>query len=217
VTAGLEDAFRAWLEADRFTCLGARASSWRGELTVRSYGPMGTQERTRDLHDDLVEFLAIDGGPTDGFRSFAALFTDTACWSEREFETRLWQQLQDLHDIDRHGFAWAEDVSMDPAVFDFGFSVAVHPLFVVGLHPGASRISRRFTTPALVFNSHRQFTALKRAGVYQGLRKAIRRREQALQGDLNPMLADFGEQSEASQYAGREVPADWVCPFRPFS
>ncbi len=212
---GLEDVFRAWLESDGFTCLGARSALRRGELTVRSYGRLGQPERTRDLHGDLVKFLLADGGPAARFRSFGALFTDTVRWPEPEFETRLWRQLQDLHDIDRRDFDWAPEVSSDPMAPDFGFSVAAHPLFVVGLHQGASRISRRFSSPALVFNSHRQFTALKRTGVYAGLQRAIRRRERALQGDLNPMLADFGERSEAGQYAGRDVPPEWVCPFRP--
>jgi len=29
------------------------------------------------------------------------------------------------------------------------------------------------------------------------------------------MLAAHGEASEARQYSGRAVEADWVCPFRP--
>jgi FPC/CPF motif-containing protein YcgG len=41
----------------------------------------------------------------------------------------------------------------------------------------------------------------------------IRTREVALQGIVNPMLAEHGEVSEARQYAGREVPTDWECPF----
>ncbi|MGI5506249.1 guanitoxin biosynthesis heme-dependent pre-guanitoxin N-hydroxylase GntA [Lentzea sp. CA-135723] len=213
----LEESFRDWLTSDSFACLGARASLRRGELTVRSYGPMGSLDHTRELHEDLVEFLDFDADPeAGGFHSFAALFTDTETWTEQDFEKRLWQQVQDLHGVDRLGFAWADEVSMDPAAADFGFSVGEHPVFVVGIHPGASRVSRRFGTPGLVFNSHRQFTALKKTGVYQGLQKAIRRRDVAIQGVVNPMLGDFGERSEACQYSGREVPADWDCPFHPF-
>jgi uncharacterized protein len=29
------------------------------------------------------------------------------------------------------------------------------------------------------------------------------------------MLDSFGESSEARQYSGRTVPADWACPFHP--
>ncbi len=69
---GLEDVFRAWLESDGFTCLGARSALRRGELTVRSYGRLGQPERTRDLHGDLVKFLLADGGPAARFRILRA-------------------------------------------------------------------------------------------------------------------------------------------------
>ena len=45
----------------------------------------------------------------------------------------------------------------------------------------------------------------------------IRAREVALQGSINPMLSDFGEESEARQYSGRTVPDDWVPPFPNFA
>jgi FPC/CPF motif-containing protein YcgG len=41
----------------------------------------------------------------------------------------------------------------------------------------------------------------------------VREREIALQGSLNPNLADFGERSEARQYSGRAVEDQWRCPF----
>ena len=37
----------------------------------------------------------------------------------------------------------------------------------------------------------------------------------SLQGTINPNLADFGDASEARQYSGRAVEANWTCPFRP--
>ena len=45
------------------------------------------------------------------------------------------------------------------------------------------------------------------------LRDTIRRRDAALQGSVNPMVADHGSSSEARQYAGRKVEADWAPPF----
>jgi uncharacterized protein len=41
----------------------------------------------------------------------------------------------------------------------------------------------------------------------------IRAAERALQGTLNPMLAEFGRRSEAAQYSGRKVDPGWRCPF----
>jgi uncharacterized protein len=45
------------------------------------------------------------------------------------------------------------------------------------------------------------------------MRRAIRARDVALQGDINPNLADMGERSEARQYSGRAVDDAWRCPF----
>ena len=67
--------------------------------------------------------------------------------------------------------------------------------------------------PCLVFNFHEQFEQLKASGKYTVLQDAIRTRDIALQGSINPVLARFGETSEARQYSGRAVEADWQCPF----
>jgi len=64
-----------------------------------------------------------------------------------------------------------------------------------------------------VFNPHRQFEALRKSGGFRRFQAAIRRGEQSLQGDINPMLADYGSRSEAAQYSGREVGPEWRCPF----
>lgn len=67
--------------------------------------------------------------------------------------------------------------------------------------------------PALVFNAHRQFRHLKVDGAFQKMQKEIRRREMKIQGTRNPNLSDFGEQSEARQYAGNATQQVWSCPF----
>jgi len=85
---------------------------------------------------------------------------------------------------------------------------------VVGLHPRASRPARTFAKPTLVFNLHDQFEELRRAGKYEGMREKIMVRDEALAGSRNPMLARHGESSEARQYSGRIVDADWRCPFK---
>lgn len=95
----------------------------------------------------------------------------------------------------------------------FSLSIASHPFFVIGLHPGASRIARRFRHPALVFNSHRQFEQLRDDGRYGKMQAIIRKRDKLLQGSVNPSLADFGTATEARQYSGRDVGKDWECPY----
>ncbi|EEF25334.1 conserved hypothetical protein [Ricinus communis] len=54
---------------------------------------------------------------------------------------------------------------------------------------------------------------MKSSGKYQSMQEAIRQREIALQGSINPALARFGEASEARQYSGRAVESNWKCPF----
>jgi FPC/CPF motif-containing protein YcgG len=142
-----------------------------------------------------------------------AVFTGRPPASERAFERLLWIQLQQLHERDLAP-DWDPAVSSDPADPDFSFSFEGTALFVIGLHPGSSRLARRFAWPALVFNPHAQFERLRRDGVFELLRDRIRERDLALQGTLNPNLADFGERSEARQYSGRDTTdTAWQCPF----
>jgi FPC/CPF motif-containing protein YcgG len=65
-----------------------------------------------------------------------------------------------------------------------------------------------------VFNLRAQFEHLRAEGRYEKLRSAILSRDAALAGSINPMLARHGDASEARQYSGRAVDADWICPFR---
>ena len=97
---------------------------------------------------------------------------------------------------------------------DFSFSFAGAAFFVVGLHAASSRTTRRFAWPTLVFNPHQQFDHLRETGRYRRFQEVIRTAERSLQGDINPMLSDFGRTSEASQYSGRQVDDEWRCPFR---
>ena len=64
-----------------------------------------------------------------------------------------------------------------------------------------------------MFNPHAQFGRLRGEGRFRRIQQAIREREIAVQGSLNPNLADFGERSEARQYSGRAVEEEWRCPF----
>jgi hypothetical protein len=145
-------------------------------------------------------------------RAFVAVFPARPPRDELAFEEALWRQLQLLHGRDP-ATAWDSSVADDPDDSHFAFSFAGQALFVIGLHARSSRLARRFQWPALVFNPHAQFDRLRAAGHFDRLRAMVREREVALQGALNPNLADFGERSEARQYSGRPTEADWRCPF----
>jgi FPC/CPF motif-containing protein YcgG len=82
------------------------------------------------------------------------------------------------------------------------------------MHANSSRDARRFPWPTLIFNPHEQFERLRSDGKWKHMQETIRQRDVQLQGSINPMLSDFGEQSEARQYSGRPVEEDWRAPFK---
>src|SRR5207253_10806188 len=97
----------------------------------------------------------------------------------------------------------------------FSFSFAGHAFFIVGLHPGSARLARQFPWPTLVFNPHVQFERLREEGKFEKMKEVVRHREEQLEGDVSPVLADFGADTEAKQYAGRVVEPGWHPPFVP--
>ncbi|MQY11289.1 hypothetical protein SRB5_14040 [Streptomyces sp. RB5] len=207
VSAALEE----FITEDDFVCLGARAALRRHRVLQHHYGELGGAESVVRHLDDLYAFLETFEPSAQSFTSFVATFDGPEPGSEEEFEAALWRHLQALHDRDRLAYDWCEDYDSDPASANFGFSVAGHPFFVVGLNPRASRPSRRFAYPALVFNSHRQFNAL---GInFFKLRMKIRKREKAFHGAMNPSFIAYKD--EARHYGGRMTEREWVCPFSP--
>lgn len=214
----LESEFRDFIASDDFPCVGSKLALARGGLRAVELAPLGDVSNDAFLLDTLAVFARhLDAGEDDStdVHSLVALFRGPCSMDESAFERQLWNQLQRLHDLDvARGTPWARDVDRDPASPRFSMSLAGHPFFIIGLHPGSSRLARRFTAPALVFNSHRQFNRLREDGRFAKMQKATRARDIALQGSINPNLSDHGEASEARQYSGRAVEAGWRCPFR---
>ena len=210
--------FLDFIGAQAFPCVGAKSALSRDAIGFHHAGRLGARANDAPLLDRIAAFARRleAAAPDDGtLRSLVVLFEGPLDTDERRFEALLWAQLQRLHDLDvERGARWAPDVSADPADPAFSLSLAGHPFFVIGLHPGASRKARRFGWPAIVFNPHRQFTRLRADGRYPKMQAATRSRELALQGTINPNLADHGEASEARQYSGRAVEDDWTCPLR---
>lgn len=213
IVARIDGDFRAFVGAEDFPCLAGKGTVRRGEHELGLFGELGSNRAARRLGPALADFLRrcpVDGA---GLRAFVAVFPDRIPSNELAFEDRLWRQLQRLHMLDDVAAEWDPTVSADPQSAQFSFSYASRALFVVGLHPASSRLSRRFQWPALVFNPRAQFERLRAEGRFERLRTAVRGRDVALQGTPNPNLADFGEQSEARQYSGRSTEAEWRCPF----
>lgn len=204
--------FDAYIGDASFPCVGARSALNKQRMRYGHYAAFEDVDAARALRDDLRRFAEEFPDPGTQPVSFIATF-DQAVGDELEFEQRLWAHLSLISQIDRGEFPWDPTVSDDPESDQFSMSVAGRAFFVVGLHPQSSRLARRAPMPCLVFNFHDQFEALKASGKYGTMQNAIRKRDLALQGSINPVLARFGEASEARQYAGREVGAEWKCPF----
>jgi uncharacterized protein len=214
----IHQALRAFISGKNHPCAGARAAIAAAGYRLGVYPAIASANASAGLARDLWTFVAERPTIEAEFATFIAVFDDDNRVSEgddpaseKEFEIKVWRQLQALGDLDCEPYDDA--ASSDPARPDFGFSFAGRAFFIVGLHPGGSRLARRFRWPALAFNAHAQFDALQEAGIYDRFRASVRKRDLALQGSLNPNLAEFGESSEARQYSGRAVEKDWKCPF----
>jgi hypothetical protein len=207
--------FRAFVNDERFSCLGAKSAIHRESYRFGAYARLDDPAVTEGLARDLYAFAAERKGFESEFTTYVAVFRERAHDDELAFERALWSQLQRLHDLDVRYHPWDPRVSDDPADPGFSFSVAGNAFFVIGMHPDASRAARRFAWPTLVFNAHEQFERLRADGRFRGLQRQIRARELRLEGTINPNLADFGYHSEARQYSGRPAEANWKCPFTP--
>ena len=206
--------FRTFITDRTFPCVGAKAALQRDGMrfiVARDF---------RSAWDDLRILPALLGlaksyrTEPEMFQSLVVLFEAGAPDDERSFEQGLWSRLQSLSDKDEWLGQRADPrVAHDPEDPHFAMSFGGEAFFVVGLHPRASRPARRFSTPAMVFNLHDQFTTLRAEGRYDKLRASILDRDLAVAGSSNPMLSEHGDVSAARQYSGRAVEEGWRCPF----
>ena len=198
-----------------FPCVGAKSAMARGMLRTLVCHSLDSSWDDVRIHSELLEWVAAYREDSGGLRSLAVVFEGPADLTEDQFEALMWKRLQSLADKDQwRGQPYDPNVSADPDEPQFSLSFGGAAFFVIGLHPNASRAARRVPRPTLVFNLHDQFERLREEGRYERLREKIIRRDVALCGSANPMLARFGDASQAPQYSGRAVGEDWRCPFR---
>ncbi len=154
----VHDQFRSLVTARAFTCLGARAAINKKTYRFAMYDELGCPASAVELAHDLTRFIAEV--PFLGeITTFIACFREPIPLDEREFEALLWMQLQVLHDVDQ--WPWDPHASTDPEDSRFAFSFSGRAFYIVGLHAGSSRWSRRFAWPTLVFNLMSQFDHLR--------------------------------------------------------
>lgn len=210
----LARAFIASIETPSFPCVGAKSALGRGQMDIIVARDLSSAWDDLRIMPALAATVAKYRADRAIFRTLVVLFEGPENLDEETFERHLWARAQSLSDKDEWlGYRPDPDVSSDPDDPHFSLSFAGEAFFVVGLHPQASRPARRFQVPAMVFNLHNQFEVLRDQQRYEKLRTSILDRDIRLAGSVNPMLARHGEKSEARQYSGRQVGADWKCPF----
>ncbi|HSP01612.1 MAG TPA: guanitoxin biosynthesis heme-dependent pre-guanitoxin N-hydroxylase GntA, partial [Thioalkalivibrio sp.] len=161
----LGTSFLEFIGGVNYPCVGAKSALARGSIETHEFGTLGDHDTDRPMADGLSKFVAMieaNACDKDIVHSFVAIFHGPVDTNEHRFERLMWSQLWRIHRLDvLAGNLPADDVSSDADSPLFSLSVAGHPFFLIGLHPNASRLARRFSQPVLVFNSHRQFEKLR--------------------------------------------------------
>ncbi len=214
-SSALVNDFKSFVSNVGFPCVGAKAALSKGQMTFLVAYDICSGWADMNIWSRLYRFAQNYRQYPTIFQTFIVIFSGPSDLSEEEFEHALWARVQSLSDKDEWlGVARDSRVSIDSDDPHFSLSFGGEAFFVVGMHPKSSRLARRFSNPALVFNLHGQFEQLRDEGRYEKLRQTILERDEQFAGSLNPMLARHGDASEARQYSGRVVGADWECPFK---
>lgn len=208
----IREALHNHLSNEMFPCVAAKAALAKGQLEVFVADHMACPKDDRAILEFIYNFTDKFRESDKMFQSAAVVFRQPDVYDEQLYARFFWSRLQALADLDAAQYHYDARVSPDVHSENFSFSLKEEAYFIVGLHPAASRPARRFAYPALVFNPHAQFEKLRETGQYQKLQNIIRKKDAALAGDINPMLRDFGDASEAWQYTGQQLANNWKCP-----
>lgn len=196
---------------DDHPCVMAQSLVADENLTICDYETLNSSKTHHQILNDLQFYIDDVDSDTMKFQTFIATFTNDSFEDEISFENALWEFLYALHKIDPK--PWDATTEADTESPKFSYSFLGSSFYIVGMHPKSSREARSAPFPMIVFNLHSQFEMLRETGRYSRVRDLIRRRDKAKQGTINPMLEDFGTESEARQYSGRAVKEDWKCPY----
>jgi hypothetical protein len=203
--------FKDFIIKQKHPCVMANAVFQMENYNLKVYDNLLSDQNTKPILSDIASYIENYDFDSNNFESLIICFKDNNFKTEIEFEKALWNFLQRLHNND--DVPWDSNVSDDPNDPDFSFSIKGKAFYIVGMHPNSSRMARQAPYCTIVFNLHWQFERLREMGTYQEVKKRIRRRDEALQGSINPVLQDFGQDTETKQYSGRKVERNWKCPF----
>ena len=208
----IEDEFRQFITDADHPCIMAKTATKFNRVEIHEYDDFGSMNAAKEIIANTSKYINSYEQDTNEFESILAVFPNENGMTEKEFESKLWKQLSLIAHVDSQ--PWDKKVSKNPQNPNFSFSISGKAFYIVGLHPNSSRKARRFKYPAIAFNFHHQFEKLREIGSYHKVRDTIRKRDLNKHGSINPMLQDFGKNSEAIQYSGRAVEKNWECPFK---
>ncbi len=207
----IEEDYKNFILNEEHPCIMAKSIFKMEKYHLNVYDDMFDKKIHHKILTDLKNYIYQYDFNGNKFESFIAVFPNNKFANESDFEDALWNTLQSLHEVDDRN--WDSTVSDDGQSPEFSFSLGGKAFYIIGLHPESSRMARQAPYTTLVFNLHHQFEKLREMGTYHAVRDTIRKNDATLQGHINPVLEDYGEDTEAKQYSGRKVEENWKCPF----
>lgn len=207
-------AFKEFVDDTLFPCVAAKAALNRDQMHIFVAGHLACPKDDQDILDFIYKFIDEYRASEQDFHTVCVIFPETHPINEESFDRLLWSRLQALSDLDALKYPYDRRVDTDPSSPQFSFSLGEEAFFIIGLFPGSSREARRFRYPTIVFNPHAQFEKLRSLKRYDKMKNIVRKRDVELSGTINPMLNDFGDDSEAYQYSGMQYDKNWECPYK---
>ncbi len=206
--------YLSFIDNKDFACIAAKAALAKQQIKCFVTDNMACPKNDYDILKFLYSFIDQYRNSNELYYSAAIIFKKPAFDNDEMFDKIMWQRLQALSDMDCEKYYYDPRVDDNPYAPNFSFSLKEESFFIIALHPASSRPLRRFKYAALVFNPHMQFEELRETGKYNKMKQAVRKRDLAYSGSINPMLTDFGEASEIYQYSGRKYDNTWQCPLK---
>ncbi len=206
--------YLSFLNEKQFPCIAAKAALARKNVKCMVVSHMACPQDDTEILQFLYEFVDDYRKSKDFYHSATIIFANPKIFNEEMFDNLLWQRLQAIQKLDAKKYYYDNRVEADPSSAKFSFSIKEEAFYIIGLHPLSSRQARQFKYAALVFNPHDQFEHLKTTSKYENMKNAVRKRDIALSGSVNPMLMDFGTASEVFQYSGKKYDESWECPLK---
>ncbi len=183
--------YKEFIANKDFACVAAKAALARQQIHGMVAGHMACPKDDRAILNFLYQFVDTYRNSAEMYHSAVVIFEPMHVANEQMFDNLLWQRLQALSRLDAQTHGYDPRVDADPASPNFSFSLKEEAFFIIGLHPGSSRMARQFEYPALVFNPHQQFQQLKETQKYQSLKKVVRKRDVGVIGVYKPYARRF--------------------------